>query len=107
MNRRAVLAGLLAIALAAVAVALVRSGSGGNEVEAMRGKPFTGDRGLSRTVASIKARQRHLDAHPEIERRRSQELAAEEAAREAANEEAAREGKASGERTAQAQAEGN
>ncbi len=103
MNRRAVLAGLLAVALAALIVVLVTSsgGGGGEEAELVKGTPFTGDSGITHSVASISARQGYLDGHPEIEARRDRELAAEEASREAANEEAARqEGEASGEQPA-------
>ena len=93
MNRRTSLAGLLIVVLAALAVMLLRSGSGGGgEAVALKGQPFTGESGVTRSVAAIKARQRYLDAHPEIERRRDRQLPAEEAAREAANEEAERSG---------------
>jgi Big-like domain-containing protein len=103
MNRRAVLAGLLAVALAALVVVLVVSGGGGEgETELVQGTPFIGAAGISHNVASMNARQRFLDRHPEIEARRNRDLEAEEAAREAANEAAARqegeeEGEGSGE----------
>src|SRR5215475_10824659 len=86
MNRRVVLAGLMLVALAALVVVLATSGSGGGggSAEAIRGTPFSGDAGVTRSVASISAQQRYLDRHPEIEARRDRELAAEEAAREAA-----------------------
>ncbi|HEY6653893.1 MAG TPA: Ig-like domain-containing protein [Solirubrobacterales bacterium] len=101
MKRGTLLAGLLAIALVALAVVLITSGGGGEEEVALKGQPFTGEPGVTRSVSSIKARQRYLDAHPEIDRRRDRALAAEEAAREDANEEAAREqGEASGEESA-------
>jgi hypothetical protein len=97
MNRRAVLAGLLAVALAVLVVVLVTSGGGGGQAEAIEGTPFTAEAGITRSVASIKAHQRYLDAHPEIEARRNRQLEAEEAAREAANEGAVGESEASGE----------
>jgi Bacterial Ig-like domain len=84
MKRRATLAGLLAVALAALAVVLLRSGGGAQEAGALKGRPFTGDAGVSRSLTSIKARQRFRDRHPEIERRRTEELAAQEAAKEEA-----------------------
>src|SRR5829696_6926584 len=87
MKRRATLAGLLVVLLAVVVV-LVSSGGGGNEAQSIKGSPFTGDAGVTRSVAAIRARQRYFDAHPEIERRRNRQLVAEEAAREAANESA-------------------
>jgi hypothetical protein len=95
MKRRALLAGLLAIALVVLVVVLASSGGGGEKASVMRGKPFTGEAGVTRSIAAIKARQRYLDAHPEIERSRDAQLAADEDAREAANEEA--EGEATGE----------
>ncbi len=100
MNRRAVLAGVLAVALAALVALLVTSagGGGGEAAELVKGTPFTGDSGITHSVASISARQRHLDRHPEIEAERNRELAAEEAAHEAAVEDAEhQEGEASGE----------
>src|SRR5215204_3722275 len=87
MKLRATLAGLLVVLLAVVVV-LVSSGGGGNEAQSIKGSPFTGDAGVTRSVAAIRARQRYFDAHPEIERRRNRQLVAEEAAREAANESA-------------------
>jgi hypothetical protein len=93
MNRRTILAGILIVGLAALVVVLVRSG-GGQDIKVIKGSPFTGDPGVTRSVASISARQRYLDQHPEIERRRNQQLDAEEAAREAAGGE---EGEAGGE----------
>ena len=96
MNRRAILAGLLVVVLVALAVVLV-TGGGDQQAQAVKGTPFLGESGITRSVAAIKADQRYLDAHPEIEVRRNRQLAAEEAAREAANEEASHEGEASGE----------
>jgi hypothetical protein len=90
MKRRATLAGLLAVALVALAVVLARSGGDGQETLALKGTPFTGDPGVTQSVASIKGRQRYRNRHPEIERRRTAVLAAQEAARER-REEAARE----------------
>ena len=91
MKRRTVLAGLLIVALAALLVALVRSGSGGEgAAEITEGKPFNGNSPVTRSVAWIAAQQRHLDQHPEIERRLEREAAMAEAAREeAAGEQAA------------------
>ncbi|HEY6637204.1 MAG TPA: Ig-like domain-containing protein [Solirubrobacterales bacterium] len=91
MKRRTVLAGLLIVALAALLVALVRSGSGGEgAAEITEGKPFNGNSPVTRSVAWIAAQQRHLDQHPEIERRLEREAATAEAAREeAAGEQAA------------------
>jgi hypothetical protein len=98
MNRRTSLAGLLIVVLAALAVVLIRSGGGGQEAEAVTGEPFTGDSGVTRSVASIKARQRYRDQHPEVERRRTAVLAAQEAAREeAARESGEEESEAAGE----------
>jgi len=88
MTRRATLAVLLLVGLIVLAVVLVSAGGGGKEAESIKGSPFTGAPGVVRSVASINARQRYLDAHPEIERRRDERLAADEAAREAANAEA-------------------
>jgi hypothetical protein len=96
MNRRAIMAGLLVVVLVALAVVLATSG-GGQQAQAVKGTPFLGESGITRSVAAIKADQRYLDAHPEIEARRNRQLAAEEAAREAANDEASPEGEASGE----------
>src|SRR5262245_7109560 len=86
MNRRAGLAGLLAVALAGLVVVLATSGGGGEKAGVIGGRPFTAEAGITRSVASIKAHQRYLDAHPQIEERRNRQLEAEEAAREAANE---------------------
>lgn len=84
MNRRTILAGLLIVLLAALVVVLVSSGGGGGEAEATQGKPFTGDAGVTKSVAWIAARQRHLNRHPEVQAEAEREAAAEEAAREAA-----------------------
>ena len=81
MKRRAILAGLLAFALVALVVVLASSGNDGQETEITQGKPFTGSSPVTRSVASIAARQRYLDRHPEIERRAEREAAADEAAR--------------------------
>jgi hypothetical protein len=77
MTRRAILAGLLTVLLLAVVVVVLATsgGGGGTEAVALRGQPFTGEGGVTRSVAAIKERQRYLDQHPEIERRRNQELA--------------------------------
>ncbi|HEY6771969.1 MAG TPA: Ig-like domain-containing protein [Solirubrobacterales bacterium] len=91
MNRRSIGAALLVVALAALVVALVSSGGGGEGAEAMKGRPFTGNHGVTRSVASIKALQRYRDRHPEIERRRTAVLAAGEAAREEAARESGQE----------------
>jgi Bacterial Ig-like domain len=101
MKRRAILAGLLLVALAALAVVLVRSGGAGQAIEGVKGQPFKGESGVSRSVASIKALQRYRDRHPEVERQRTAELSAQEAARE----EATREGEAAGEATGEAAGE--
>src|SRR6478672_10786150 len=97
MKRRAIFAGLLAVALGALAVALASSGNGGQETEITQGKPFSGGSPVTRTVASIAAKQRYLDRHPEIERRAERKTAADEAAREQEGEAAGAE-QASGER---------
>ena len=98
MNRRAILAGLLAVALVALVVVLASSGGGGQETEITQGKPFTGE--------LVRDAQRRLDrgqpaiSGPRIRRssaRRPSEAAAEEAAREQAGEEAADEGEAQAE----------
>jgi hypothetical protein len=68
---------------------------------ALKGTPFTGDAGVTRSVASIKARQRYRDQHPEIERRRTAVLAAQEAARERREEAAREEGPAEEEEPAE------
>jgi hypothetical protein len=82
MKRRAILAGLLAVALVALALALASSGNDGQGTEITQGKPFTGGSPVTRSVASIAAGQRYMDRHPEIERRAETEAASEEAARE-------------------------
>ena len=87
MNPRAVLAGLLALALVAVLALFVRSGGSGPKAEIIAGKPSLGGDGVTRTVGWIKARQRELDSNPELARQEAaaaREAAAEEAAREAA-----------------------
>ena len=86
MNRRAILAGLLAVGLIVLVVVLASSGGDGQETEITQGKPITGSSSVTRSVASIAASQRYLDRHPEIERRAEREAAAEEAAREQAGE---------------------
>jgi hypothetical protein len=85
MKRRALFAVLLALAI--VALALVRSGGNRQEAEVTRGSPFTGEAPVTRSVAWIEARQRRLDRQPEAATR---EAAAERqaAAREAVREEA-------------------
>src|SRR4051794_7736863 len=83
MKRRAIVAVLFVVAL--VALVLVRpGGTDRQEAAATQGKPFIGEAGVIRSVASIKARQRYLDQHPRGERGRSHELAAAEATREEA-----------------------
>jgi hypothetical protein len=97
MTRRTIPAGLLIVVLVVV---LVRSGfgGGGEGTEITKGKPFRGDSAVTRSVASITAQQRHLDQHPEIERRLEREAATAEAAREeAVGEQAGEEGEASSE----------
>src|SRR5215207_8352613 len=90
MKRRAIVAVLFVVALVALVVVLVRSGgTDRQEAEAARGKPFVGAPGVTQSVASIKARQRYRDRHPEIERRRTETIAGQQAAAEEA--EAARE----------------
>ena len=90
MKRRAIVAVLFVVALVALVVVLVRSGgTDRQEAEAARGKPFVGAPGVTQSVASIKARQRYRDRHPEIERRRTERIAGQQAAAEEA--EAARE----------------
>src|SRR4051794_29341908 len=87
MNRRTILAGVLAVALLAATVVLITAGGGGEDVAAIKGQPFRGQAGITRSVADIRADQLYLDRHPEIERERTRKLAAGEAAREAAAEE--------------------
>src|SRR6476659_9912223 len=82
MKRRAIFAGLLAVSLVALVVALASSGNGGQETEITQGKPFTGSPPVTRIVDSIAAKQRYLDRHPEIEQRAERKTAADEAARE-------------------------
>jgi Bacterial Ig-like domain len=86
MKRRAIVAGLLVVALVALVVVLVAGGADRQEAELTKGKPITGDTPVTRSVAWIRGRQEYLDRHPEIERRAEREAAAEEAAREAAGE---------------------
>src|SRR5689334_24571015 len=85
MNRRAILAGLLAAALIVLAVILVSSG-GRQDASSITGQTFRGEAGITRSVADLRSDQRYLDRHPEIERERSRRLAADEATREAADE---------------------
>jgi hypothetical protein len=83
MNRRAVLGGLLALALVALVVALATSGGGGgHEIEVSKGKPFQGHSPVTRDVAYIAAQQRYLNRHPEVERQLEQQANAQEVARE-------------------------
>jgi Bacterial Ig-like domain len=98
MKRRTVLAGLLIVALAALVTVLLRSGSGGGEgTEITKGKPFRGESPVTRSVAWIRAQQRHLNRHPQIERRLERQAAMAEAAREEAAGEAGEESEAAGE----------
>ena len=111
MKRRAILAGLLALALIGLAVLLASSGGGGQETEITQGKPFTGNSPVTRSVASIAASQRYLDRHPEIQRRaereaEADEAAREEAAREQAGEAAEKEPEAEADQDAEAEGEG-
>jgi hypothetical protein len=91
MKRRPILAGILIVVLATLVVVLVRSGSGGGGegVEITKGKPFRGESPVTRSVASIAARQRFLDRNPEIELRAEREADADEEAREEGGEESA------------------
>jgi hypothetical protein len=84
MKRRAILAGLLVVALAPIVVAVVSSGGGGQEAQITKGTPFRGESGVTRTVAWIKTRQEYLDRHPEIAEAQARADAAQEAAREEA-----------------------
>src|SRR3954447_5962485 len=69
MNRRAIPAGLLAVALIVLAVVLVSSGGGGQEVEITKGEPFLAGPPVTRDLAYVAEQQRRLDRHPELERR--------------------------------------
>ena len=65
MKRRNLLAVLCVLVLAVVAVVLI----GDNDrhgTEATEGKPWTGSSGVTRSVASIVARQRFVDRHPSV-----------------------------------------
>ena len=94
MKRRSLLAVLCALVLVVVAVVLI----GDNDrhgTEATKGKPFTGSSGVTRSVASIVARQRFVDRHPSVLPSAAEIAAAEgvspgegEAAREGASGEA-------------------
>src|SRR6478735_4828523 len=98
MKRSAIFAGLLAVSPVALVVALASSGNGVQATEITQGKPFTGSSPVTRSVASIAARQRYLDRHPAIERRAEREAAADEAARE--EEARGQDGEAAGEKKA-------
>jgi hypothetical protein len=63
MKRRSLLAVLCVLVLVIVAVVLI-GGSDRHEAEATKGKPWTGSSGVTRSVASIAARQRFVDGHP-------------------------------------------
>jgi len=63
MRRRISLAVLVVLALAVVAVILIGD-TGGRDTEATKGKPFIGSAGVTRSVASIRARQRFVERHP-------------------------------------------
>src|SRR5436190_14589948 len=80
MKRRAIVAGLLVVALAALGAVLVQ-GSGGQGAEVTKGRPFTGPAPVTRDVAWIESRQRYLDRHPEIERSQARADVAQEAVR--------------------------
>jgi Bacterial Ig-like domain len=105
MKRRGIVAVLLVVALVALVVVLVLAGgTDRQEAEAGKGQPFVGAPGLTQSVASISARQRFRDLHPEIERHRTERLAAlKEAAEEA---EAAREEEEAAEEGEEPTAEG-
>ena len=63
MKRRMLLAVLFVVALVVVAVVLIGdTDRHGNE--ATKGKPLVGSSGVTRSVASIAARQRFVDSHP-------------------------------------------
>ncbi len=63
MKRRSILAVLCVLMLVVVAVILI-GGNGPHGTEATKGKPFTGSSGVTRSVASIVARQRFFDRNP-------------------------------------------
>src|SRR6187549_3533389 len=65
MKRRSLLAVLCALVLVVVAVVLIGD-SDRHGTEATTGKPFTGSSGVTRSVASIVARQRFVDRHPSV-----------------------------------------
>src|SRR3954453_21965127 len=68
MNRRAIPVGLLAVALIVLAVVLVSSGGGGQEIEITKGEPFRAGPPVTRDLAYVAEQQRRLDRHPELER---------------------------------------
>jgi hypothetical protein len=76
MKRRAIVAVLLVLAL----VALVSIGCGGTnrqDAETIKGKPFTGSPGVTRSVSKITARQQFVDRHPSVLRSAAEIAAAE------------------------------
>src|SRR5262245_49882643 len=65
MKRRVFLAGLLALGLVVVAMALI-SDTGGRGKEPIKGSRWIGSAGVTRSVAQITARQRFVDRHPSV-----------------------------------------
>ncbi len=65
MKRRMLLAVLFVVALVVVAVVLIGD-TDRHDNEATKGKPLVGSSGVTRSVASIAARQRFVDSHPSI-----------------------------------------
>ena len=65
MKRRVALAVLVVIALVVVAVTLIGD-TGRRDTEATKGSRWIGSSGVTRSVASIAARQRFVDRHPSV-----------------------------------------
>jgi Bacterial Ig-like domain len=63
MKRRVFLAVLFVLALVVVTAVLIGD-TGRRETEATKGKPWTGSSGVTRSVASIVARQNFVERHP-------------------------------------------
>ncbi len=92
MKRRVIAAVLFALAL----VALVVVGCGGTnrqDAEIIKGKPFTGSPGVTRSVTRIAARQQFVDRHPSV-LPSAAEIAAAEGVAPAGEGEASEEGEA-------------